>query len=130
MSCNNASYCLVAMFSGSGSHFSSTDKEEKLANALLRYVSIEFIPFIKAEAVLFVRLKGVQEPISWGEHEVNALVKHSAWSEDVAVKFVKKLKPYAGYNCFLMSHALGALQVNEELGVKANTISVCIQRTK
>ena len=130
MSCNKASYCLVAMSSGSGSHFSCTYKEEKLANALLRYVSIEFIPFMKTEAVLFVRLKGVQVPISCGEHEENALITHSVWSEDVAVKFVKKLKPYAGYNPYLMSHALAALQVTEELNVKANTIAVCVQRTE
>ena len=75
--CNKTSCCLVAMSSGSGSHFSRTDKEEKLANALLRFVSIEFIPFTKAEAVLFVRLKGVQLPLSCEEHEEKTLIRNS-----------------------------------------------------
>ena len=79
LSCHNALCCVVAVSNGSGSHFSSTDKDKKLANALLDYVSIEFRPFMKAETVLLVKLvrvqEGVQEPISGEEHEVNDMVK-------------------------------------------------------
>ena len=128
MSCNTASHCLVAMSSGSGSHFSSTDKVESLDNALLCFTPIEFIPFTKAEAVLFVRLKGV--PISCEVQEENALITNSIWSKEDAVKFVKKLKPYAGHNPYLMIHALTALGDAKELDVEARTIGICIQKTQ
>ena len=75
-----------------------------------------------------MRLKGV--PISCEVQEENALITNSIWSKEDAVKFVKKLKPYAGHNPYLMNHALTALGDAKELDVEARTIGICIQKTQ
>ena len=113
---------LVSMSSGCGSNFSltrnSTRNKEKLDSALLCFKSVEFLPLNKTEVILFIQFNEEQE-------ESDTLIT-SMLSEEKASIIARKLKPYAGYNPYLICHSL---QVAEEQHIIGNeSLAVCIQK--
>ena len=128
-SSNSASYCLVAMSSGSASKFSTTRHKERLDNALLCYKSVEFVPFSKNEVILFIILKAVPSneehvPI---QEESGALIARSSLSVEEAQKIMKKLRPYAGYNPYLLNHSI---HLAEKHVLGDESLALCIHKTE
>ena len=77
-----------------GANFSNTINIDKLETALYEYCNIEFLPFSKPEAVLLVKIS-------------------KSISDEEALPLLKQLKPYAGYNPYLLTHALKRPTLND-----------------
>ena len=133
-SCKSASFCLIAISSGSGADFTNTRTKEKLDNALFRFKPVEFLTFNKQEAVLFVRIMCLSNEGDSGEQSVSceriiqseaeALSEKGVWSEEDGLSFVKQLKPYAGYNPYLLNHAL---RLADRM---VDSLAVCYKKTQ
>ena len=54
--CQSASFCMVAMSSGSGSSSNDSRRKESLKLIKLEFEEVKFLPFNKNEAVTFVRV--------------------------------------------------------------------------
>ena len=91
-------------------HISTSQQTKKCLITLLEYKPIEFLPFYKSEAILFARIQGVVLP--QGEKSIPSvgddLLENNLWSQEDSATFVRNLRPYAGYNPYLMNHTLQA----------------------
>ena len=100
--CVSARVCLVALSSGSGEHFTSNIRE-KFVKHLECYKGIEFKPFTQDEAIVFVT--NIMTTRAHVQSDQGPSREEGIKEGDARV-FLKRLKPYARCNPYLLANSL------------------------
>lgn len=106
--CTSATICIIAISSGSGNQFADTRVKEILDKVLLKYETVNFLPFMKEEAILFVEAKKQSEE---------------------PLKTLNKIKPYARRNPYLLNLALKEKSFTDSCASCHNATKLYLQRT-